>query len=439
MAEFVTEGAPNTSYFTPAQVPPAGTAAAPKDEKPIPSLFQPLKIRGVEFQNRLFMSPMGLASGNSDSTVTPFHTALVGGVALRGPGLTFLEATAVSPEGRATPHDIGLWSDHQVAPLRALVEFAHSQGQKIGVQLAHCGRKGSVPPLWLAPFRVAIPNALGGWQDDLVAPSPIEYFEVPPKTPSALELRLRAKELETAEGKPVAPHPPKELTKAEIQEMVAKWAAAAKRAVDAGVDVIEIHAAHGFLLHQFLSPMTNKRTDEYGGSFENRARLTIEVVDAIRKAIPESVPLFLRLSATDWLEKVLPNEPSWRIEDSIRLSELVAAHGVDLIDVSSGGSDSRQKIEFVAPAYQAHFAEAIKKALGDRVLVGAVGGIKTGTLAQEVLDKGQADVVLAGTAFLKNPAAVAAFAEDLGVDIKLPDQLDWVFNGRGSIWRWRKN
>lgn len=146
-----------------------------------------------------------------------------------------------------------------------------------------------------------------------------------------------------------------------------------------------------------------------------------------------------RLSATDWLENVLPNEPSWRIEDSIRLSELVAAHGVDLIDVSSGGSDSRQKIDFVAPAYQAHFAEAIKKALGDRVLVGAVGGIKTGTLAQEVLDKGQADVVLAGTAFLKNPAAVAAFAEDLGVDIKLPDQLDWVFNGRGSIWRWRKN
>ncbi|OJT11632.1 hypothetical protein TRAPUB_11860 [Trametes pubescens] len=438
MAEFVTEGAPNTSYFSPAQVPPAGTAAPSKDGKPLPSLFQPLKIRGVEFQNRLFMSPMGLASGNSDSTVTPFHTALVGGVALRGPGLTFLEATAVSPEGRATPHDIGLWSDHQVAPLHALVEFAHSQGQKIGVQLAHCGCKGSVPPLWLASFGVAIPNALGGWQDELVAPSPIEYSEAPLKKASPLEERLRTKEAKAVNEEPEAAHLPKELTKAEIQEMIAKWAAAAKRAVDAGVDVIKIHAAHGFLLHQFLSPMTNKRTDEYGGSFENRARLTVEVVDAIRKVIPYSVPLFLRLSATDWLEKVLPDEPSWRIEDSIRLSELVAAHGIDLIDVSSGGTDSRQKIEFVAPAYQAHFAEAIKKALEDRVLVGAVGGIRTGTVAQEVLDKGQTDVVLAGTAFLKNSAAVMQFAEDLGVDIKLPNQIDWVFDGRGSVWRWRK-
>ncbi|EIW54780.1 FMN-linked oxidoreductase [Trametes versicolor FP-101664 SS1] len=412
MAEFLTEAAPNTSYFTPKQVPPAGTAAPSKDSQPIPSLFQPLKIRGVDFQNRLFVAPMALSSGSSEGAVTPFHTALVGGIILHGPGLTILEATAISPEGRVTVHDVGLWSDDQVAPLRALVEFAHSQGQKIGVQLAHGGRKGSLAPPWQASY-VPIPNALGGFQDDLVAPSPLE--------------RAAAE-----------PHPPKELTNAEIQEIVAKWGAAAKRAVDAGVDVIEIHAAHGFLLHQFLSPVTNKRTDEYGGSFENRARLSVEVVDSIRKNIPDSVPLFLRPSATDWLEQVLPNEPSWRLEDTIRLSELVAAHGVDLIDVSSGGLDSRQKIEFVAPAYQAHLAEAIKKAVGDRVLVGAVGGIKTGTVAQEVLDKGQADVILAGTVFLKNPAAVETFAEELGVEVKIPNQTDWVFNGRGSIWRWKK-
>ncbi|OJT14460.1 hypothetical protein TRAPUB_8986 [Trametes pubescens] len=410
MAEFLTEAAPNTSYFTPAQVPPAGTAAPSKDGKPIPSLFQPLKIRGVEFQNRLFV---------------------FGGIILHGPGLTILEAAAVSPEGRITVHDVGLWSDHQVAPLRALVEFAHSQGQKIGIQLGHGGRKGSLAPLWQGNF-VPIPNALGGWQDDLVAPSPIEYVEGPPKRPSPIDEVLRARRA-AAE-----PHPPKELTKVEIKEIVAKFGAAAKRAVDAGIDVIEIHGAHGFLLHQFLSPVSNKRTDEYGGSFENRARLTVEVVDAIRKNIPDSMPLFLRPSATDWLEQVLPNEPLWRLEDTIRLCELVAAHGVDLIDVSSGGTDSRQKIEFVAPAYQAHLAEAVKKAVGDRVLVGAVGGIKTGTVAQEVLDKGQADVILAGTVFLKNPAAVQAFAEELGVEVKLPNQADWVFNGRGSIWRWKK-
>ncbi|KAH9888030.1 hypothetical protein C8Q73DRAFT_767614 [Cubamyces lactineus] len=233
------------------------------------------------------------------------------------------------------------------------------------------------------------------------------------------------------------PIPPKALSKEEIQEVVAKWKAAAKRAVDAGVDAIEIHAAHGFLLHEFLSPVSNKRTDEYGGSFENRARIVIEVVDAIREVIPETMPLFLRPSATDWLEKVAPEEPSWRLEDTVRLAGLVAEHGVDLIDVSSGGLDPRQKIEIVAPAYQAHFAEAVKKAHGERVLVGAVGGIKTGTHAQEILDKGQADVILVATQFLKDPAAARTFAEDLGIEVKSPHQSDWVFHGRGSALRWK--
>ncbi|KAI0353897.1 FMN-linked oxidoreductase [Trametes cingulata] len=419
MAALVAEPAPNTSYFTPAQSPPAGTAAPPKDGKPVPTLFQPIKIRGVEFHNRLFMSPMDMCSGNSNASVTPFHTAVLGPVLVRGPGLTFMDGTAVSPEGRVTVHDCGLWSEDQVPPLRALVEFAHSQGQKFGLQLAHSGRKGSVAPIWLAGHRV-VPKELGGWPDEVVAPSPILYSDPEP-----------ARVPKSTGGASVPP--PKQLTKEEIRVNVAKWGAAAQRAVQAGVDVVEIHAAHGYLLHEFLSPVTNKRTDEYGGSFDNRVRIVTEVVDAVRAAIPSHMPLFLRLSATDWLEHVLPDEPSWTLEDTVRLSGIVADRGVDLIDVSSGGLDPRQKIEFVAPAYQAHFAEAVKKAVGDRVLVSAVGGITTGKLAQEVLDKGQADIILVGKQFLKDPAAVTAFAEDLGIEVKLPHQIAAVQRSRECV------
>ncbi|KAJ8462813.1 hypothetical protein ONZ51_g10657 [Trametes cubensis] len=433
MVELVAKPAPNTSFWTPAQEPPAGTAAPPKDGKLIPSLFQPIKIRGLQLHNRLFVAPMGMSSGNHNSTVTPFHFAMLGSMILHGPGLTFIEATAVSPEGRATVHDCGLWSDEQVGPLRGLVEFAHSQGQKIGIQLAHAGRKGSLSPLWLAG-RGLVPKAAGGHAEDLVAPSAIPYVEE--EKPAKWNVESKENGSAAPNGYSVA-IPPKELSKKEIKEIVAKWAAAAKRAVDAGIDAIEIHSAHGFLLHEFLSPVTNKRTDEYGGSWENRARLVVEVVDAIRAVIPEDMPLFLRPSATDWLEKVAPEEPSWRLEDTIRLSALVAEHGVDLIDVSSGGLDPRQKIDIVAPAYQAHFAEAIKKAHGERVLVGAVGGIKTGTHAQDVLDKGQADVILVATQFLKDLAAARTFAEDLGIEAKSPNQSDWVFHGRGSLLRWK--
>ncbi|KAI0765851.1 FMN-linked oxidoreductase [Trametes elegans] len=412
--QIITEAAPNTSYWTPAQVPPAGTPAPFQDGKPLPTLFQPMKIRGVEFHNRLFVAPMGLSSANHNATVTPFHTALVGGILLHGPGLTIVEATAVSPEGRITHHDPGLWSDEQIPPLRALVEFAHSQGQKIGVQLAHGGRKNSLAPLWLAGHGV-VTKAHGGWAEDAVAPSALPYVD---REANAV----------------ITPHA---LTGEEVREVVRQWADAARRAVEAGVDVIEIHAAHGFLLHQFLSPVSNRRTDEYGGSFDNRARIVVEIVDAIREVIPETMPLFLRPSATDWLEKVAPDEPSWRLEDTVRLARLVAEHGVDLIDVSSGGLDPRQKVEKIAPAYQAHFAEAVKTAHGERVLVGAVGGITTGTLAQEVLDKGQADVILAAKQLLNDPAATRRFAEELGVEVKLPNQLDWSFNGRGSLARWK--
>ncbi|KAI0641383.1 FMN-linked oxidoreductase [Trametes meyenii] len=431
MAEFVTHPAPNVSYFTPEQNPPAGTAAPPKDGKALPTLFQPLKIRGVEFHNRLFVSPMAMSSADRDSTFTPFHTAILGAVIIRGPGLTFIEGAAISPEGRLTQPDVGLWSDEQIGPLREIIEFAHSQGQKVGIQLAHAGRKASVAPLWIAGHGL-LTEEYGGWAHEIVAPSAISYVEAG----GAAEAIARANGA-PADGQGVVPDPT-ELSREGIHEIVKKWAAAAKRAVEAGVDVIEIHGAHGFLLHEFLSPVSNKRTDVYGGSFENRVRIVVEIVDAIRKVIPESTPLFYRTSATDWLEKVAPEEPSWRLEDTVRLAGLIAEHGVDLIDVSSGGLDPRQKFEFTAPAYQANFAEVVRKAHGDRILVGAVGGIKTGKQAQEVLDKNQADVIFAATQFLKDPGAVATFAEDLGVEVKLPHQFDWVFNGRGSAWRWAR-
>ncbi|KAI0628636.1 FMN-linked oxidoreductase [Trametes polyzona] len=426
MEALVTAAASNVPYFTPEQTPPAGTAARPKDGKTLPTLFRPLKIRGVEFHNRIFVAPMDMSSADRNGALTPFHHAFLGAVVARGPGLTILEAHAVTPEGKITIGDCGIWSDEHVGPLRAFVDFAHSQGQKVGIQLGHGGRKASIAPVWVS-LHAVVPEELGGWPNNIVAPSAVPYV---PKR----EEHSWSGKANIGDGDGVAL--PRELTTVEVKELVGKWADAAKRAIDAGVDVIALHGAHGYLLHQFLSPVSNKRTDEYGGSFENRARFVIEVIDAIRKVIPETTPLFLRVSATDWLEEALPNEPSWRLEDTVRLSGLVAEHGVDLIDVSSGGTDSRQVFKFTQPAYHAHFAEAVKRAHGDRILVGAVGGITTGKLAQEVLDKDQADVILVGKQFLKDPATVQTFAADLGVEVKLPHQIDWAFNGRGSAWRW---
>ncbi|KAJ3509705.1 hypothetical protein NLJ89_g5070 [Agrocybe chaxingu] len=267
MADSINPPAPGISYFTPKQSPPAGTAINPqKSGKPIPKLFQPLKIRGVEFQNRIFLSPLCQYS-TKDGLITPWHTAHLGGILSRGPGLTIVEATAVVPEGRITPEDAGIWSDAHIKPFAQIVEFAHSQNQKIAIQLAHAGRKASCIPPWVAKEPIA-PKEAGGWPDDVWGPSTVPFHETYPK--------------------------PKELTKEGIKRVVQAFADAAKRAVAAGFDVIEIHNAHGYLLSSFVSPTSNKRTDEYGGSFENRIRLTLEVVDAVRAVIPETTPLFLR-------------------------------------------------------------------------------------------------------------------------------------------------
>ncbi|GBE88885.1 FMN-linked oxidoreductase [Sparassis latifolia] len=395
------------SYFTPAQYPAAGTAVNPQpDGKLIPKIFQPLKIRGVEFHNRIFLSPLCQYSAENGK-VSAWHLAHLGGIFTRGPGLTVVEATAVLPEGRITPEDVGLWSDEHIEPWRKIVEFAHSQNQKIAVQLAHAGRKASTFAPWIHPGAVA-PKYANGWPDEVVGPSAVPFNDLFPK--------------------------PKELTKEGIQRVVEAYVAAAHRALLIGFDVIEIHSAHGYLLGEFLSPASNKRTDEYGGSFENRTRFLLEVVDAVRAVIPASMPLFLRISATDWLEESLVNQPSWRSEDTVRLSSILAEHGVDLLDVSSGGNHPLQKIKG-GLGYQVPFSEAVKKANGDKLLVGAVGAITEGKFAESILAKGQADVIFVGRGFQKNPGLVWSFAEDLGATINVAHQIEWGFLGRGSIAR----
>jgi len=408
MPTIVTAPAPNTPFFTPGQFPASGTAVNPQpDGKPIPKLFQPLKIRGVEFHNRIWLSPLCQYSAE-DGVVTPWHLAHLGGIISRGPGLSFVEATAVLSEGRISPNDVGIWADKHIEPLKKIVEFAHSQNQKIGIQIGHAGRKASTVAPWLS-FSATATKETGGWPDEVVGPSDIPFNDSFPKV--------------------------KALTKEGIQRVVEGFVEGARRALKAGFDVIEIHGAHGYLLSEFYSPTVNNRTDEYGGSFENRIRLLVEVVDAVRAVVPPTVPLFVRLSATEWLEESQPEVESWRIEETVKLAGILAEHDVDLIDVSSGGINAAQKIKAAAGAYQAPFAEAVKKAHGDKILVSSVGGITNGHIAQEVLDKGQADAIMVGRYFQKNPGLVWAFAEDLGVNITVAHQIEWPFIGRGGLGR----
>ncbi|KAF2279096.1 FMN-linked oxidoreductase [Westerdykella ornata] len=396
------KAAPGISYFTPLQDPPAGTALTMKDgSSKIPKLFTPIKLRGLTLQNRIALSPLCQYSAQ-DGHQTDWHLTHLGGIIQRGPGLTFVEATAVLPEGRITPEDCGLWKDSQIEPLRRVVEFAHSQNQKIGIQLAHAGRKASTVAPWLSAGDVAGPE-LNGWPDNVKAPSAIPYNERHAQ--------------------------PKAMTKADIEEYKQAFKAAVERAVKAGVDVIEIHNAHGYLLHSFLSPASNQRTDEYGGSFENRIRLTLEVVELARQTMPKDMPLFLRISATDWLEEA--GIEGWTVEQTCKLAPLLAERGVDLLDVSSGGLHEKQHIHG-GPGYQVPFANAVKKAVGDKMAVSAVGSITEGKQANGYLEEGGLDMVFVGRMFQKNPGLVWSFAEDLGVEARWANQIRWGFGGRGG-------
>ena len=346
-----------------------------------PALFTPLTLREVTFKNRIWIAPMCQYSA-VDGKVGKWHLMHLGSFASGGAGLIIAEATGVLPEGRISLGCPGLWSDDVAESWRPIVEFVHELGSKIGIQLAHAGRKGSRRHDWVGGH--AEPEE-GGWQ--VVGPSANCYT-----------------------GYPVA----RALAVQEIQETVQAFADAARRAVAVGFDTLEIHAAHGYLLHQFLSPLTNERTDEYGGSFENRTRLLLEVVAAVRAAMPEGMPLLVRISATDWAEG------GWDLEQAVKLCRLMHAAGVDLIDVSTAGLVHEQVLA-PAPHWQVPFAAAIRAQAG--VPTSAVGLITDPVKANAVIEQGEADAVCIARAALRNPRWPFYAAEALGHRIDLPGQL----------------
>ena len=347
-------------------------------------LFEGLQIRGLAIPHRLWVSPMCQYSA-VEGVVQPWHQVHLGSWAINKAGLIITEATAVVPEGRITPTDSGLWNDEQEAAWKPILEFSHAQGVPLAIQLAHAGRKASTRAPFLPGESVVEPDE-GGWV---------------PEAPSA----------EAYEGLAS----PEEVSLARIAQLVQAFADSAARAVRVGFDAIEIHAAHGYLLHEFLSPLSNHRVDEYGGSFENRIRIVLEVVEAVRAVMPEPMPLFVRISATDWFED------GWSLEESIALSKLLEARGVDLIDVSSGGLAKAQPIT-LGPGYQMDFAKAIKEQVS--MVVGTVGMITEAQQAEDALQAGVADVVLMGRQFLREPSYALRAARELGVDLSWPGQYE---------------
>ena len=346
-------------------------------------LFTPLTLRGVTFANRLWVSPMCQYSAPLDGIARQWHQVHIGSFATGGAGLIMMEATGVLPEGRISINCLGLWNDAQRDALKPIVNFSHDMKTKIGIQLAHAGRKGStMPPGADHPF-ASIDE--GGWSAP--APSAVAFGKMP------------------------VPH---EMTEEEIHRTVNGFADAAERAVDAGFDLIEIHAAHGYLIHQFLSPLSNQREDEYGGSFENRTRFLVQIVNAIRAVIPESMPLFVRISATDWVEG------GWDLPASIDLALVLKHIGVDLIDVSSGALSDKQQIP-IGPGYQVPFAAAIKSEAD--IPTNSVGLIHEAEFANEIVASGKADAVMAARAFLRNPRWALDVAHELGAEITWPPQI----------------
>jgi len=345
-------------------------------------LFDPLTIREVKFRNRVAVSPMCQYS-SVDGFANDWHLVHLGSRAAGGAGLVFMEATAVEARGRISPQDQGIWKDEHVEFLSRIAAFLKQHGAAAGIQLAHAGRKASTRPPWEGGGFIREED--GGWLP--AAPSPLPFHPDDP-----------------------APH---ELSKSEIRGIVEAFAAATRRSLQAGFNVVEIHAAHGYLAHEFLSPLSNQRADEYGGSFENRVRFTLEVTDAVRAEWPRELPLFLRISAMDWAPG------GWTVDDSVALSKLAKARGVDLIDCSSGGLTLAQKIE-LGPGYQVPFAEKVRREAG--IMTGAVGMLTTAEQCEEVVASGRADIVLLAREFLRDPYFAGHASKKLGVDFKPPKQ-----------------
>ena len=347
----------------------------------MPHLFDPLQLRSLTLPHRIFVSPMCEYS-STDGFATDWHLVHLGSRAVGGAALVLTEATAVTAEGRISPDDLGIWSEAHLEMLARIVAFVHGQGSAAGIQIAHAGRKASTRPPWRGEGWV--PPEEGGWEP--VGPGSEPF----------------------APGYPV----PRPLDRAGIAAIAPAFAAAAERALRAGFDVVEIHAAHGYLLHEFLSPLVNQRTDEYGGTFENRIRLCLEVIDAVRRVWPDRLPVLLRISATDWVDG------GWDVEQSVALARAAGARGVDLVDCSSGGA-VRATIP-VAPGYQVPFAERIRREAA--IPTGAVGLITEPRQADAIVREGRADCVLLARELLRDPYWPLRAAADLGHASSWPAQ-----------------
>lgn len=445
-------GVPNLPYFTPAHAADPGVPFTPSADTP--TLFTPLKIRSKTLRNRIIVAPMCQYStaptGPDAGKLTDYHIATLGHYALKGAALVCIEATGVQPNGRISPNCPGLWSDDQIAAFKRVSDFIKSQGALSGIQLAHAGRKASTMAPWVSStvkkVSMRADEEVGGWPRDVVGPmgGPEESWD----------------------GKGLADDggywPPRALAVDEIHELVDAFAQSARRAVEAGIDVIEIHAAHGYLLHQFLSPITNRRTDAYGGSFENRTRMLVEVIQAVRKQIPEGMPLFLRVSSTEWLEEtdLAKQFGSWDVESTMKLARLLPALGVDLLDVSSGGNHPLQRINmFASKDYQTKIAHQIRQTMKSadlKLLIGAVGLITEAEQARDIVDdqrangsgpdgndksigeeasaaksmtdardgkEPMADVILVARQFMREPEWVLKVGWKLGLDVAWPSQF----------------
>ena len=346
------------------------------------TLFEPLRLRGVTFRNRIFVSPMCMYSAE-DGVPNDWHLVHLGSRAVGGAALVMVEATGVSAEGRISPGDTGLWNARQVEAFRRITDFVAARGAVAGIQLAHAGRKASTD----VPWKGGRPLAPGEGAWTTLGPSPIPFDR----------------------GFP----PPREMTLADLDRVTDEFAAGARRAVEAGFRVVEVHVAHGYLLHEFLSPLSNRRMDEYGGSLENRMRFPIRVARAVRQAFPAERPVFVRISATDWAEG------GWDLPQSIELSKLLKKEGVDLIDCSSGGLVPNAKVP-AGPGYQVPFAEAIRREAG--IATAAVGMITEPRQAEEILATGRADAIVMARAFLRDPYWPLHAAQELGAEIEWPVQ-----------------
>lgn len=365
------------------------------------SLFAPLKLRDLQIPNRVWMAPMCMYSAASEGpetgVPTDFHLTHLASRAAGGAGLVMVEATAVRPDGRISQWDLGLWNGRQQESFARVAAAIRSYDAVPAIQLAHSGRKASVDRPWISDSHLA--EGDGGWQ--AVAPSPEAFLGMPT---------------------------PQELSIEEIAQLVTDFAESARRAAKAGFDVVEIHGAHGYLINSFLSPVSNHRTDSYGGSFENRMRFALEVVVAVRAVWPENLPVFFRTSATDWLtENDDDSREGWTSEDTVRLAKELHARGVDFLDVSTGGMVRDAKIP-AGPNYQVPFASQARDQAG--IPASAVGLITDAHQAQEILSEGKADAVFLGRELLRNPYWPQQAAQALGLDPEWPEQYGYAVKRR---------